>query len=287
MGDLVLHEPVMKEEVASFIRGENMLIDATVGTGGHAEFLLQRFAALRILGLDKDRSALKVAEQRLKRFASRVKLLYSDYRRLPEMEIDWSQVEGVFFDLGISSFQLAAQGRGFSYLRDEVLDMRFDPSVGEPAYVWLNKASYSELVQAFLDYADLKRAYKLARSILELRPNIKTTYDVITAVRKAYGQAIPSLLSRVFQAIRIAVNRELEGLDKLLEKLAEKLNPGSRLLLVTFHSYEDRIVKQTFRRMEKEGKARVLTKKPVLPSEAEVSVNPRARSAHLRVCEVI
>ena len=286
MGDLVLHEPVMKEEVASFIRGKNMLIDATVGTGGHAEFLLQKFSELRILGLDKDRSALAVAEQRLKKFGSRIKLLYSDYRELPDMEINWAEVEGVFFDLGLSSFQLAAQGRGFSYLREEILDMRFDPERGEPAYVWLNRASYSELVRAFLDYADLKRAYSLARSILDLRPNIRTTTDLITAVKKTYGQVNPSLLSRVFQAIRIAVNKELEGLDELLEKLAEKLPSGSRLLVITFHSYEDRIVKKTFRKLEKEGKVKVLTKKPLLPSELEVSINPRARSAHLRVSEV-
>ncbi len=287
MGDLKLHEPVLKEEVASFIRGEGVLVDCTVGTGGHAEYFLRKFPGLRVIGIDKDPEALKVAQQRLQTFGDRVKLIHADYRRLPELELDWNQIEEVFFDLGLSSWQLSSPGRGFSYLREEIADMRFNPNEGEPAYVWLRKASFSELVRAFLDYADLRGAQRLAQSIIALRPGIKTTTDIVKAVEKAYGKAPPALLSRVFQAIRIAVNRELEGLEELLKEIIRIARRGTRLMLITFHSVEDRIVKRTMKEADAQGSVKLLTKKPILPSPAEVVVNPRSRSAKLRVCEVL
>ena len=289
------HVPVMTAEVLHLLRPERggLFVDCTVGLGGHARALLEA-GATRIIGLDRDRTALTLARETLAPWADQVDLVHADYRALDEV-LDAraiAQIDGALADLGVSSMQFDAPGRGFSFQRDEPLDMRMDQSAGDTAADLIARAQERELADAIYAYGEERFSRRIARAIVEARGEspVTTTARLASIVRRAIPRRGPTRIdpaTRTFQALRIWVNRELDGLDRFLESAARRLRAAARLVVITFHSLEDRIVKHTFRALEKGADAavRVLTKKPIVPSDAEVQQNPRARSAKLRAAE--
>jgi 16S rRNA (cytosine1402-N4)-methyltransferase len=263
-------------------------VDCTVGLGGHARAMLDAGAS-KVIGLDRDRDALARAGEALKGFESRIELVHADYRDLAAV-LDargLGTVDGVLADLGVSSLQLDAPGRGFSFRRDEPLDMRMDTSSGPTAADLLGEVDDRTLSDLIAEYGEERHARRIARALIEARRagRIETTGRLADVVRRAiprkgYTRIDPA--TRTFQAIRIWVNRELEGLDGFLARAAERLATGGRLVVITFHSLEDRIVKHTLRALQASGAVTIRTKRPLVPSEAEVERNPRARSAKLR-----
>jgi 16S rRNA (cytosine1402-N4)-methyltransferase len=291
---LPVHEPVMVAETVSLLdpsRG-GLFVDCTVGLGGHARAVLEA-GATRVLGLDRDPEALRLAGERLASFGDRVELVHADYRDLGRV-LDGHQiagVEGALADLGISSMQLDAAGRGFSFRRDEPLDMRMDQSQGPTAAALLRDVEEEELANVIFRHGEERFSRRIARAIVRARAEqpIETTGQLATLVRRAvptrgYQRIDPA--TRTFQALRIWVNRELEGLDTFLAEACRRLLVGARLAVITFHSLEDRVVKHTFRALADGRSAiRVLTRRPLVPADAEVERNPRARSAKLRAVE--
>jgi len=289
------HVPVLTAEVMSHLRPERggLFVDCTVGLGGHARALLES-GATRLIGLDRDQDALSAARIALAPWADRVDLVHADYRALDHV-LDArgvSQVDGALADLGVSSMQFDTPGRGFSFQRDEPLDMRMDRSTGDTAAQLIARAGERELADTIYAYGEERFSRRIARAIVGARANapIDTTLKLATVVRRAipsrgYQRIDPA--TRTFQALRIWVNRELEGLDRFLEVAARRLRVGARLVVLTFHSLEDRIVKHTFRALERGGDVmlRVLTKKPLVAGDEEIRLNPRARSAKLRAAE--
>jgi 16S rRNA (cytosine1402-N4)-methyltransferase len=289
------HMPVLTADVLSHLRPERggLFVDCTVGLGGHSRALLESGAA-RVLGLDRDGDALSAARVALAPWADRVELVHADYRALEDV-LDArgvSLVDGALADLGVSSMQFDAPGRGFSFQRDEPLDMRMDRSAGDTAAQLIARVGEHELADTIYAYGEERFSRRIARAIVAARQDapVDTTLRLATIVRRAipsrgYQRIDPA--TRTFQAIRIWVNRELEGLDRFLEAAARRLRVGARLVVVTFHSLEDRIVKHTFRALERSRDAmlKVLTKKPVVPGDEEIRLNPRARSAKLRAAE--
>ena len=289
------HVPVMRAEVIEWLapgRG-GVFVDCTVGAGGHAAALLEGGAG-RVIGLDRDRAALTEAGPALARWGSRVELVHSDFRRLALL-LDvrgLATVDGVLADLGVSSLQFEGEGRGFSFQRDEPLDMRMDQSGGRTAAELLAAAGESELADIIFGLGEERFSRRIARAIVAARERgpVATTGQLARIVRGAVprtGRWRIDPATRTFQALRIEVNGELDGLDRFLAEAAGRLAAGGRLVVITFHSLEDRIVKHTFRRLAAgEGSPlRVATRKPVLPTGVEVERNPRARSAKLRVIE--
>jgi len=268
-----------------------VFIDCTVGLGGHARALLEAGAS-RVIGLDRDPSALERSRDALAAFGAQVELVHGDYRELPALleARGISGVDGVLADLGVSSMQLDAPGRGFSFRRDDDLDMRMDTSQGRTAADMLAAADEQTLADVIYTLGEERHARRVARAILSARSQapITTTGRLADVVRRAvprkgYSRIDPA--TRTFQAIRIWVNRELEGLDDFLVRAAGRLNPGGRMAVITFHSLEDRIVKHTFRALQSEGHVTIRTKRPVIPAALEVDSNARARSAKLRAIE--
>ena len=292
--------PVMTAEVLQMLRPERggLFVDCTVGLGGHARALLEA-GATRLIGLDRDRDALDLARQTLAPWSDRVELVHADYRSLGDV-LDRRQVrlvDGTLADLGVSSLQFDAPGRGFSFQRDEPLDMRMDRSEGDTAADLIARASERELADAIFAYGEERFSRRIARAIVEARAElpVATTGRLSAIVRRAVprrGFMRIDPATRTFQALRIWVNRELEGLDRFVEIAAARLAVAPRLVIITFHSLEDRIVKHTLRALDRgpdRGGAgiKVLTKKPLVPGEDEVGRNPRARSAKLRAAERI
>jgi 16S rRNA (cytosine1402-N4)-methyltransferase len=287
----------MVEEVLAHLEPSRggVFVDCTVGLGGHARALLGS-GATRLIGLDRDPAALAIAREGLAAFADRVELVHSDFRRLRAVldERDIGGVDGVLADLGVSSLQLDAPGRGFSFRRDEPLDMRMDPSAGRTAAEALAAVDERTLADVIYELGEERHARRIARAIVAARDSgrLQTTGQLADAVRRAvprrgYSRIDPA--TRTFQAIRIWVNDELEGLDRFLADAAGRLNPGGRLVVIAFHSLEDRIVKHTFRSLQSDGASGLVlrTKRPLVPAEAEIERNPRARSARLRALERI
>ena len=290
-----MHEPVMVAEVLEHLapaRG-GVFVDCTVGYGGHTRAMLHAGAS-RVIGLDRDPDALGHAGAALASEASRVELVHSDYRRLDEI-LDArgiTGVDGILADLGVSSMQLDEAGRGFSFRRDEPLDMRMDRTSGLTAAEMIRDADERTLADVIYEFGEERHARRIARAIVEARDRsaVDSTGRLAEVVRRAvprkgYSRIDPA--TRTFQAIRIWVNRELEGLDVFLTQAARRLRPGGRMAVIAFHSLEDRIVKHTLRSLQATGDIglTIRTKRPVVPSEAEVERNPRARSAKLRVAE--
>jgi 16S rRNA (cytosine1402-N4)-methyltransferase len=280
------------DEVAFLLRPRagGWVIDGTVGMGGHAEAVLAGSGAdVRLLGLDADPEALRQAGQRLARFGGRARLVHASFADLATVagEQGVADAQAVLFDLGVSSWQLEASGRGFSFQADEPLDMRLDPTRGETAAALLNRLSEAELSRILHEYGEERHARRIARVIVGRRP-LATTGDLVAAVRAAVPRAAwPRRLhvaTRTFQAVRMAVNDEPAALRRALETAPPLLAPGGRLGVIAFHSGEDRIVKHTFRRLEAAGYA-ALEPSPLEPGDDEVRANPRARSAKLRVLE--
>jgi 16S rRNA (cytosine1402-N4)-methyltransferase len=261
-------------------------LDCTVGAGGHAEALLERSSPDgRLLGLDADPRALELARARLARFGDRVRLLRRNFGELAELEVE--PVNAILFDLGLSSMQLDAGQRGFSFRLDEPLDMRFDPAAPQPtAADLLNILSEAELERTLRTYGEEPRARRVAREVVRRRP-LARTGDLVAAVSAALGPARGRIhpATRTFQALRIAVNDELAVLEAGLDAAVTLLAPGGRLAVISFHSLEDRIVKWRMRGWADRGLVRVLTRKPLQPGAEEAARNPRARSAKLRVAE--
>jgi 16S rRNA (cytosine1402-N4)-methyltransferase len=290
-----MHEPVMVAEVLEHLapsRG-GVFVDCTVGLGGHAKALLDAGAS-RLIGFDRDPAALEQAGDALAGFGDRAELVHSDYRRVGE-ELDArgvSEVNGLLADLGVSSMQLDAPGRGFSFRRDEPLDMRMDTTSGPTAAEAIGEADERTLADVIYQFGEERHARRIARALVEQRKRaaIETTGQLADIVRRAtprkgYMRIDPA--TRTFQAIRIWVNRELDGLDTFIGDAARRLAPGGRLAVIAFHSLEDRIVKHTLRSLQSAGEIglTIRTKRPMVPSEAEIERNPRARSAKLRAAE--
>ena len=285
-----MHVPVLLDEVVQWLTPERggLFVDCTVGLGGHARMLLER-GAERLIGIDRDPAALAESRAALAEFGDRVELVHADYRELTSLldARDIAEVSGILADLGVSSMQLDAEGRGFSFRRDEPLDMRMDTTRGETAAEMLAQVEEDDLADVIYQFGEERHSRRIARALVRAREErpLLTTGQVADVVRRAsrtkgYQRIDPA--TRTFQALRIWVNRELEGLDRFLETACERLAPAGRLAVITFHSLEDRIVKHTFRRIES---VRVLTKRPIVADDEEVARNPRARSAKLRAVE--
>ena len=289
------HVPVMTAEVLQHLRPEQggLFVDCTVGLGGHSRALLEA-GATRVIGLDRDLDALARAGETLAPWGDRVELVHADYRAIAEV-LDSRRiatVDGALADLGVSSMQFDTPGRGFSFQRDEPLDMRMDRSQGETAADFVARATESELADTIFQYGEERFSRRIARALVETRraAPVSSTAQLAAIVRRSiprrgYMRIDPA--TRTFQALRIWVNRELDGLDRFLEAAASRLRAGARLAVITFHSLEDRIVKHTLRTLQQRDAAlvKVLTKKPLIPADDEVQRNPRARSAKLRVAE--
>ena len=288
-----VHVPVLTAEVLQHLRPERggLFVDCTVGLGGHSRALLEAGAS-RIIGFDRDADALAIARETLAPWQDRVELIHSDYRHV-ERELDArgiDRVDGALADLGVSSMQLDLEGRGFSFQRDEPLDMRMDRSSGETAADFVAHASERELADTIFQYGEERFSRRIARVIVDARSvePIATTGRLAVLVRRAvpargYQRIDPA--TRTFQALRIRVNRELEGLDLFFTSLARRLRAGARLVVISFHSLEDRIAKHTFRALQRDELVSVLTKRPLTATDDELQRNPRARSAKLRAVE--
>jgi 16S rRNA (cytosine1402-N4)-methyltransferase len=288
------HEPVMVAEVLDLLQPSRggLFVDCTAGLGGHSRALLEA-GATRLLGLDRDGSALALAAEALAAFGDRVELVHADYRELDRVldERGLEKTGGILADLGVSSMQFDADGRGFSFRRDEPLDMRMDQSRGPSVADLLRDVEETELADVIYRFGEERASRRVARAIVYARREspIDTTGRLAAIVRRAvphHGHQRIDPATRTFQALRIWVNRELDGLDAFLEGAARRLLANARLAVITFHSLEDRIVKHTFRAMEKAGEGlRILTKRPLVAADEEVARNPRARSAKLRAIE--
>jgi 16S rRNA (cytosine1402-N4)-methyltransferase len=291
---LSLHVPVLTAEVLGFLQPQRggLFVDCTVGLGGHAQAMLEAGAG-RVLGLDRDSLALEAAAATLAPFADRVELVHADYRSLGGI-LDargTPHADGVLADLGVSSMQLDGSGRGFSFQRDEPLDMRMDTTAGLTAADLLATTTEQDLADAIFSYGEERFSRRIARAIVLARADapIASTGRLAAIVRRAvphrgYSRIDPA--TRTFQALRIWVNGELEGLDRFIETAVRRLQAGARLVVISFHSLEDRIVKHTLRALAQGDAAlRILTRRPVVAGDDEVHRNPRARSAKLRAAE--
>lgn len=288
------HVPVLQEEVAALLRPRpaGRYLDATVGLGGHAEAILRASAPTGIvLGFDRDTEALALTGQRLAAFGGRLVLQHGRYEALAALVGSTERFDGILFDLGASSLQLDAADRGFSFTQSGPLDMRMDRGTGATAAHLLDRLSERELADLIFQWGEERWSRRIARAIVTARHErpLATTADLAAVVARSIPRRLwPRHIhpaTRTFQAIRIAVNEELVGLGPALEDATPLLAPGGRAVVISFHSLEDRIVKQTWRRLEAEGSVRILTKRPITPGVTELSANPRSRSAKLRAVE--
>lgn len=293
------HIPVLVEEVMDYldVQRKGVYIDCTIGLGGHALEILKRNPESRVIGLDIDEKALQKARDRLQPFAERVELYHADFRVMPDLPIGFARVKGILLDLGLSSFQLDSPERGFSYNLEGPLDMRMDLRSKITASKVIHESSEHKLAEIFRNYGELRQARFLAREIVSRRKikrierttQLRRLVEQVCRWRPQKGKIHPA--AKVFQALRIEVNQELQGLSDFIERTTCILSKGARILAVSFHSLEDRIIKHTFIRLarpESNGPMlKILTKKPVAPTEKEISENSRARSAKLRAGERI
>ena len=301
------HVTVLKNEtIDGVVQNGGIYVDLTLGGGGHSLEVLKKGATL--IGIDQDSDAIAAAKDRLSEFEGRFTLVKSNFKDLKQVLYDLKidKVDGIIADLGVSSYQLDEGSRGFSYMHDGELDMRMDQSGGLSAEDVVNDYSEEDLARIITDYGEERWAKRIASFIAEARKKapIKTTGELVSiikaAVPKGARQGGPHPAKRTFQAIRIEVNHELEILSKTIEDAADVLKEGGRIGIITFHSLEDRIVKETYQRLAKgctcppnfpvcvcggKPKLKIVTRKPILPTEEEIDINPRARSAKLRIAE--
>lgn len=302
------HQPVLYHEIIHALQPKSpgFYVDGTVGAGGHARGILEACAPDgRLLGLDLDPQALALAGETLAPYQPRFHLLQASYAALDSVlpQLGWPPVQGILLDLGLSSMQVDHPERGFSFLHDGPLDMRFDPRQPVSAADLVNTLPEAELADILYRYGEERNARQIARAILQARP-VQTTRQlaaVIEALSPRRGDRLHPA-TRTFQALRIAVNRELDAIQSALPQAMAALAPGGRLAIISFHSLEDRLVKEFFRRESRDclcpprqpvctcghvATLKEITRKPVTPTEAEIKQNPRARSAKLRVAEKI
>lgn len=293
-----LHVPVFGKEVCFWLLSDEpaTILDCTVGYGGHAEMLLESSPAkTTVIGLDQDYQAIDFCRQRLNRFGDRIVLRQGNYRDLKShlAETGIATVDGVLFDFGVSSPQLDDPSRGFSFQREGPLDMRMDQTIGETAADLVNRSPEHELADIIFQYGEERYARRIARAIVQERQRrpVDTTGALVSIIARSvpvsYRHGRIHCATRTFQALRIAVNHELDYLESSLRDATEVLASGGRICAISFHSLEDRIVKHAFRFLSQGPEATlfILTKKPVLPSQSECEANPRSRSAKLRVAE--
>ena len=273
------------------IRPEGTYADVTAGTGGHAIEIAKRLTTGRVVAIDRDPRALGVARERLKEFGEKVILMQSDFSRIGEVanELKLAPFDGVIADLGVSTLELDSPERGFSFRWAGPLDMRMSPETPLTADEIVNQWPEKELANLLYQKAEEHDSRRIARSIVRARPIRDTEHlaTVVAGVRKARGRQRLHPATKTFLALRIAVNREEEELEQFLSRTPATLNSGGRWIVLSYHSLEDRLVKHAFQRLAREGSFRVLTKKVIVPGEAEVQANPRARSAKMRVAEKI
>jgi 16S rRNA (cytosine1402-N4)-methyltransferase len=284
----VQHIPVLLEEVLHNLVSveDGLFVDATLGGGGHAYRILERYEHLRIIGIDADDVALAIAKEALRGFQDRVTLVRGNFKTLKEilLGIGVSSIDGILFDLGTSTYQIMGK-RGFSFNDEEALDMRMDMRETFTAYDVVNRYQQDELAKIIFEYGEEEKSRRIARAIVEARKKkpidtAKELADLVAKVKWRRGRIHPA--TKTFQAIRIETNQELENLKTGVESAIEMLNPKGRIGVISFHSLEDRIMKETFRNSPV---LTVLTKKPIRPERKEALTNPRSRSAKLRIAE--
>lgn len=306
------HIPVMLDEVIENlnINPQGIYVDLTVGGAGHSSEILKRLTTGKLICVDQDQEALDVAKDRLLKISKNVCFYRSNFENFNEIldYFDIDKVDGVLLDIGVSSYQIDNKERGFSYIQDAKLDMRMDRSIKKSAFDVVNYYDKKDLEYIFYTYGEEKWTKRIVEFIIEQRKHspIETTFDLVNIIEKAIPKAVrakggnPS--KRVFQAIRIEVNRELDVIKKVIPDIVNRLNKDGRLCIITFHSLEDRIVKDSFKELAKgcicpkelyicvcnnKPKIKILTKKPLIPSFNEIKENSRAKSSKLRVCSKI
>ena len=282
----------MLDEVLEWLRvkPDGTYVDATLGAGGHSAAIAQKLTSGRVLSLDRDAQALELARERLKTFGEKVTLVQAPFSRIAEVvrELGIPGVDGVLADLGVSSMQLDQAARGFSFREAGPLDMRMDAAGDEvTADEIVNRWSEKELADLLYREAEEHDSRRIARAIVRARPIRDTAHlaTVVAGARKQWGRQRLHPATKTFLALRIAVNREMEELGQFLSRTPATLNSGGRWVALTYHSGEDRLVKQAFQQGERAGTLKVLTKHVIQPSEVEISANPRSRSAKLRCAE--
>ena len=296
------HEPVLGAEVLAFLdpRGVGLYFDGTLGGGGHTRLILERCPACSVLGVDRDSDALEHARAALAEFGDRVRFRHARFDEALSEAESAEGLDGALLDLGVSSRQIDAEARGFTFARGVALDMRMDASGGPDARSFLAEASEERLAQVFRDFGEEPKARRLAREVVKRRTTapLESSDDLVAALAVTLGRApTPRDKARIFQAVRIAVNEELEALERGLPAIREVMNDGAVMVVISYHSLEDRLVKNAFREWSLacvcppeapvcvcRGRplGETLTKKPIRPSEEEIQANPRARSARLR-----
>jgi len=292
--DKAPHTPVMLQEVLEWlrIRPDGVYVDATLGAGGHSEAIAERLSTGRLISLDRDAQALQIAQERLMRFGSRVNCVLSPFSGIAEAvhELGIPMVDGVLADLGVSSMQLDQAERGFSFREAGPLSMRMGVSAESDeltADEIVNRWSEHEIADLLYREADEHDSRRIARAIVRARPIRDTAHlaTIVAGSRKQWGRQRLHPATKTFLALRIAVNREMEELGQFLSRVPATMNPGARCVILTYHSGEDRLVKEAFREADRQGTLKILTKHVVRPSEEEERMNPRSRSAKLRCAE--
>lgn len=302
------HESVLLQETIEYleIKPDGIYVDGTLGGGGHSMEILRRLDKGKLIAIDRDMDAIKAASIRLKDF-NNVTYIHDNYKNIKDIlkKCGIEGIDGALLDLGVSSYQLDEAQRGFSYMHDAPLDMRMDKESDLTAEYVVNNYSEDEIAKVISDYGEELWAKRIAKFIVEERKRkpIKTTFELVDIIKKAIPASKrrtgPHPAKRTFQAIRIEVNEELKGLEDAIADFVDVMNPGGRIAIITFHSLEDRIVKNTYKKLEdpctcpknlpctcgKKPVIKIVTKKPVVPNEDEIKVNPRSRSAKLRVAE--
>lgn len=287
------HIPVLKNEVLKYLdpRPNKNFIDCTIGEGGHAKLILEKNGPEgKVLGIDRDPNQIENCKIILSAFKERLKLVCGNFANLKEIvkKENFKEVSGILFDLGISSWHLEKSGRGFSFQRDEPLIMRFDKKEGWSAREIINEWSEKEIERILKKFGEERFAKRIAKRICKERKikPIESTLQLVKTIEKAvpswYRHRKIHFATKTFQALRIAVNKELENLNSALPQALEILKSGGRLVVISFHSLEDKIVKHFLKENEKKGKLKILTKKPIRPKKEEIKINPRSRSARLR-----
>ncbi len=305
-----IHSSVLLKESLEVLKPQkgDLLIDATLGMGGHSEAILQLNKSVKVIGIDQDKNALRLAHERLENFGDRFIFVHANFSEIKDVLADLKieKVDIILADLGVSSLQFDDAQRGFSFRFDAPLDMRMNPdSDDETVAELLERLSEEEIANVIYQYGEERFSRRIARRIVEKRKAgnaVETTSELASLIAKAIGRGKKDKIhpaTKTFQALRIAVNRELEILEDFIRDAIDILKPNGRLAIITFHSLEDRIVKQTFQKLSgkcfcpprlplcvcgAEKKIEILTKKPIIPVELEIEKNPRSRSAKLRAC---
>lgn len=282
------HISVMRDEVIDYLnpRKGGEYIDATCGEGGHTKAIFEKIDGDgKIALIDQNAESIKKAEKVLEKHKDKTIFVHNNFAQIKDVakKYDFTTIDGVIYDLGLASWQIDDSGLGISFSKDEVLDMRLGKDAKNTAREIVNKFSVKKIADILYQYGDVRGSWGIARRIEIARrnKNIETTWDL----RDAIGSKNPKILAPIFQALRIYVNNEYENLEKSLSSAIDLTKSGGRIVVISFHSGEDRIVKNIFRQAKKDGKVKILTKKPILPTEDEIRLNSRSRSAKLRAVE--